>query len=66
MVGKSAIYQHFVLAVVNLIFSTVKYLFSCKKGGFIYIRHNDLRDLTALTANMMSEVCEDTDIERIF
>ena len=36
---------------------------SYKKGGFIYIRHNDLRDLTALTANMMSEVCEDTEIE---
>ena len=28
-----------------------------RKDGFLYIRHNDLRDLTA---NMMSEVCEDT------
>ena len=36
---------------------------SCKKGGFIYIRRNDLRDLTALIANMMSEVCENTKIE---
>ena len=33
---------------------------SCKKGGFIYKRHNDLLDLTA---NMMSEVCKDTEIE---
>ena len=33
---------------------------SCKKGGFIYIRYNDLRDLTA---NMMSETCKDTEIE---
>ena len=33
---------------------------SCEKGGLIYIRHNDLRDLTA---NMMSEVCKDTGIE---
>ena len=32
----------------------------CKKGGFIYIRHNDLRDLTA---TMMSDVCKDTKIE---
>ena len=33
---------------------------SCKKGRFICIRHNDLRDLTA---NMTSEVCKDTEIE---
>ena len=33
---------------------------SCNKGGFIYIRYNDLRDLTA---NMMSEVCKYTEIE---
>ena len=33
---------------------------SCKKGGIIYIRHNDLRDLAA---NMMSEVCKDTENE---
>ena len=33
---------------------------SCKKGGFMYIGHKDLRDLTA---NMMSKVCKDTEIE---
>ena len=33
---------------------------NCKKGHFIYIRHNDLRHLTA---NMMSEMCKDTEIE---
>ena len=33
---------------------------NCKKGGFIYKRHNDLLDLTA---NMMSEVCKDTESE---
>ena len=33
---------------------------SYKKGGFICILHNDLRDQTA---NMMSEVCKDTKIE---
>ena len=32
----------------------------CKKGDFIYVKHNDLRDLTA---NMMSEVCKDTKIK---
>ena len=38
----------------------VQHCILCKKGGFIYIRHNDLRDVTA---NMMSEVCKDTEIE---
>ena len=33
---------------------------SCKKGGFVSIRHNDLRDLTA---RIVSEVCKDTEIE---
>ena len=33
---------------------------SCKKGGFIAIRHNDLGDLTA---NLLTEVCKDVDIE---
>ena len=32
---------------------------SCKKGGFVTIRHNDLRDLTAKT---LSEVCNDTEL----
>ena len=39
----------------------IQHSLSCKKGGFIYkTRHNDLRDLTA---NMMLEVCKDTEIE---
>ena len=33
---------------------------SCRKDGFISIQHNDLCDLTA---NVMSEVCKDTEIE---
>ena len=33
---------------------------SCKKGGFLYIRHNDLR---VLTANMTPEVSRDTTIK---
>ena len=33
---------------------------SCKKGGFVTIRHNDLRDLTA---KILPEVCYDTEIE---
>ena len=35
---------------------------SCKKGGFITIRHNDLRDLTS---RILSEVCYNTEIEAI-
>ena len=33
---------------------------SCKKGRFVSIRHNDLRDITA---RIVSEVCKDTEIE---
>ena len=37
----------------------VQHSMSCKKGGFVTIRHNDLRDLTA----KILEVCYDTEIE---
>ena len=33
---------------------------SCKKGGFVTFRRNDLRDLTA---KILSEVCNNTEIE---
>ena len=33
---------------------------SCKKGGFVSVRHNDLRDLTT---NKLSKVCKDVEIE---
>ena len=33
---------------------------SCKKGGFVTIRHNDLRDLTA---NILHQVCNDVETE---
>ena len=36
----------------------IQHTISCKKGGFITIKHNDLRDLTA---NL--EVCKNVDIE---
>ena len=54
--GKHAAYQHLVCAVVNLIFSTVW----VTRKVIICILHNDLRDQTA---NMMLEVCKDTEIE---
>ena len=38
----------------------IQHSINCKKGGFISIRHNDLR---VLTANML-KVCKDTEIER--
>ena len=48
---------------LNLEFD-IQHSISCKKVGFIFIRplirHNNLRELTA---NMMSEVCKDTEIE---
>ena len=39
---------------------TIKHSMSCKKGGFINIRHNDVRDLTA---KLLSEICHDVQIE---
>ena len=33
---------------------------SCKKGGFITHRHNELRDITA---KLLEEVCKDVEIE---
>ena len=33
---------------------------SCKKGSFVTIKRNDLRDVTA---RILSEVCNDTEIE---
>ena len=38
----------------------MQYAINCKKGGFITIRHNDLRDLTV---NSLTEVCKDVNIE---
>ena len=39
---------------------SIQHCISCKKAGFVSIRHNDLRDLTA---NMLSEVCKGIEIE---
>ena len=38
----------------------IKHSMSCKKGGSVTVRHNYLRDLTA---EILSEVCNDTEIE---
>ena len=38
----------------------VKHAFSFPGGGFPTIRHNEIRDLTA---NLLSEVCSDVDVE---
>ena len=44
MVGKSAIYQHLVHCSSKF---DIQHSMSCKKGAFVSIRHNELRDLTA-------------------
>ena len=38
----------------------IQHTMGCKKGGCVYIRHDDLRDVIS---NMISEVCKDTEIE---
>lgn len=40
--------------------NTVDHTMTCKKGGFICIRHDEVRDLTA---NMLREVCHDVATE---
>ena len=39
---------------------TVEHAFSCAKGGFTFVRHNELRDLTA---TLLTEVAHDVKIE---
>ena len=43
----------------NLKFS-VDHALSCKKGGFITLRHNEIRDITA---SVLNEVCKDVELE---
>ena len=38
----------------------LQHCMNCKKGGFISLRHNNIRDLTA---NMLQEVCKDVAVE---
>ena len=38
----------------------VEHALTCKRGGFINIRHNDVRDFTA---ELLSETCNDVAIE---
>ena len=33
---------------------------NCKKGGFVIIRHNDIRDFEA---NLLSKICSDVELE---
>ena len=39
---------------------TVEHALTCKKGGFISIRHNEVRDFTA---EILSEICKDVAVE---
>ena len=39
---------------------SVEHSFTCPNGGFPSLRHNEIRDLTA---NLLSEVCHDVQVE---
>ena len=39
-----------------------KHALNCKKGGFVTMRHNNIRDFTA---NILSEVCNDVALETL-
>ena len=36
---------------------------SCKKGGFVTLRHNEVRDITG---TLLSDVCKDVELELSF
>ena len=57
MGGKSQSYQQCVHVEVNLIYMV---LVGKKEARFVIVRHNDLRELTA---EILSEVCNNTEIE---
>ena len=38
----------------------IQHALNCKRGGFIGIRHNEVRDITA---EMLGEICQDVSIE---
>ena len=38
----------------------VQHAMSCKKGGFVAVRHNEVRDITA---TLFSDVCKDVELE---
>ena len=38
----------------------IEHSFTCPKGGFPSIRHNEIRDLTA---SLLTEVCHEVDVE---
>ena len=39
---------------------SVQHAMSCKKGGFVTLRHNEVRDITA---TLLSDLCKDVEIE---
>ena len=39
---------------------TITHAMNCKKGGFVTMRHNDIRDFEA---NLLSKICNDVEIE---
>ena len=41
---------------------TIDHALSCPKGGFVYQRHNELRDTLAA---MIDEVCQDVKMEPV-
>ena len=41
----------------------VQHAMSCKKGGFVTLRHNEVRDITA---TLLSDVCKDIELEPSF
>ena len=41
---------------------TIDHSMSCKKGGFVALRHNSIRDITA---KMLGEICKDVAIEPV-
>ena len=58
IVGHQSICHHYVLVVRDLMSTMLS--MSCIKGGFIYKRHDNVRDLLA---NLLKEVCHNVQVE---
>ena len=40
--------------------NNIEHAFNCKRGGFVTIRHNEIRDFTS---ELLNEVCHDVEVE---
>ena len=50
------------LPVCVVSFFTVEHALSCPRGGFLFVRHNEIRDCIA---HLLKEICHDVCVEPV-